>query len=90
MSAPVAPVRVAAAVTAAVLAAVFMGYGAHHLTPLSRGLGGHGVGALAAALVARGVAERPADAAFGVLYIGAGGALPGLAARPPTRASGGR
>src|ERR1700749_1920286 len=31
MSAPVAAVRVSAAVPAAVLAAVFLGYGAHHL-----------------------------------------------------------
>ncbi len=65
MSAPVAPTRVAAAVAAAVLIAVFIGYrgdfawawGAILLT------------AAFAAVIARGVAERPADAAFGVLYI---------------------
>lgn len=65
MSAPVAPTRVAAAVTAAVLASVFVGYHQHDLIAW----GMIGLGALAAALVARGVAARPADAAFGVLYI---------------------
>ena len=70
MSAPVAPVRVSAAVTAAVLAAVFLGYGAHHLTRYLEAWGVMGFGALAAALVARGVAERPADAAYGVFYVG--------------------
>lgn len=65
MSAPRAPVRVSAAVTAAVLVSVFLGHQDHYVlawlaTPL---------GAAAAALVARGVAERPADAALGVLYI---------------------
>jgi phosphatidate cytidylyltransferase len=65
MSAPRSPIRVSAAVTAAVLAAVFLAYEAHFvlawmLLP---------VGAIAAALVARGVAERPADAAYGVLYV---------------------
>jgi phosphatidate cytidylyltransferase len=70
MSAPVAPNRVATAVTAAVLVAIFLEY-------LSGGRVGDywawlalAVGAVAAALVARGVAERPADAAFGVIYIG--------------------
>jgi phosphatidate cytidylyltransferase len=65
MSAPVSPTRVAAVVAAAVLIAVFVGYrgdfiwawGAIFLT------------AAGAAVVARGVAERPADAAYGVLYI---------------------
>jgi phosphatidate cytidylyltransferase len=65
MSAPVSPTRVSAAVAAAVLIAVFVGYrgdfiwawGAIFLT------------ALGAAVVARGVAERPSDAAYGVLYI---------------------
>ncbi|MDB5451236.1 MAG: hypothetical protein JWQ46_2241 [Phenylobacterium sp.] len=65
MSAPRAPVRVSLAVTVAVLAGVFLGHLGHF------GLGWIAVviGALAAALVARGVAERPADAAFGVAYI---------------------
>jgi len=65
MSAPVSPTRVSAAVAAAVLIAVFVGYrgdfiwawGAIFLT------------AAFAAVIARGVAERPADAAYGVLYI---------------------
>jgi phosphatidate cytidylyltransferase len=65
MSAPQAPVRVAAAVTAAVLVAVFLGHLGYFKTawiavPLC---------ALAAALVARGVAERAVDAGYGVLYI---------------------
>ncbi|MBS0332021.1 MAG: phosphatidate cytidylyltransferase [Proteobacteria bacterium] len=65
MSAPRSPVRVAAAVTAAILAGVFLGYRDHFvLAWLALPLG-----ALAAALVARGVAERPADAAYGVAYI---------------------
>jgi phosphatidate cytidylyltransferase len=65
MSAPGAPIRVSAAVTVAVLAGVFLGHEGHY------GLAWIAVviGAIAAALVARGVAERPADAAFGVLYI---------------------
>lgn len=65
MSAPKAPVRVSAAVTAAILVAIFLGYESHFgLAWLAIP-----VGAIAAALVARGVAERPADAAYGVLYI---------------------
>jgi phosphatidate cytidylyltransferase len=65
MSAPRAPLRIAAAVTVAVLVAVF-------LTQLGHPLWAWGamfVGALAAGLVARGVAERPTDAAFGVIYL---------------------
>lgn len=65
MSAPVAPTRVSAAVTAAVLAGVFLAYQDQDLLAWTAVV----VGALAAALVARGVAERPADAAFGVIYI---------------------
>lgn len=65
MSAPKAPIRVSAAVTVAVLAGVFLGHEGH----FPWGWIAAGVGAVAAALVARGVAERPADAAFGVLYI---------------------
>jgi phosphatidate cytidylyltransferase len=65
MTAPHAPVRVSAIVTAAVLAGVFLCYEGHSILawlvlPL---------GAAAAALVARNVAERPADAAYGVAYI---------------------
>lgn len=65
MSAPVAPTRVSAAVTVAVLAAVFLAYQDQDVLAWTA----VAVGALAAALVARGVAERPADAAFGVIYI---------------------
>lgn len=65
MSAPKAPVRVAAAVTAAVLIAVFLG----HLGYYKSAWLAVPICALAAALVARGVAERPGDAAYGVLYI---------------------
>lgn len=65
MSAPKAPVRVAAAVTAAVLVAVFLG----HLGYYKAAWLAVPICALAAALVARGVAERATDAAYGVLYI---------------------
>ena len=65
MSAPRAPVRVAAAVTAAILACVFLAHQGHFVlawvaVPLA---------ALVAALIARGVAERAVDAGYGVLYI---------------------
>jgi len=65
MSAPKAPVRVAAAVTAAVLVSVFLG----HLGYYKSAWLAVPICALAAALIARGVAERAADAAYGVLYI---------------------
>jgi phosphatidate cytidylyltransferase len=65
MSAPKAPVRVAAAVAAAVLVSVFLG----HLGYYKSAWLAVPICALAAALVARGVAERAADAAYGVLYI---------------------
>lgn len=65
MSAPYAPVRVSLAVTVAVLSAVFLGHQGNYMLAWGAVL----VGAAAAALVARGVAERPADAAFGVFYI---------------------
>jgi phosphatidate cytidylyltransferase len=65
MSAPRAPLRVSAAVAAAVLAALFLTHLQHPIWAWSSIL----VGAVAAALVARGVAERPADAAFGVVYL---------------------
>lgn len=65
MSAPVAPVRIAAAVTVGVLASVFAMY--FHQATLAWAL--VVIGAALAALVARGVAERPADAAYGVIYI---------------------
>jgi len=65
MSAPRAPLRVSAAVTAAVLTALFL----THLQHPGWAWASMVVGAAAAALVARGVAERPADAAFGVIYL---------------------
>lgn len=65
MSAPRAPLRVSAAVTAAVLAALFLTHLQHPLWAWIAMV----VGAAAAALVARGVAERPTDAAFGVFYL---------------------
>ena len=65
MSAPVAPTRVAAAVAAAVLIAVFVGYRGDFIWAWGAIL----VTAAGAAVIARGVAERPADAAYGVLYI---------------------
>jgi phosphatidate cytidylyltransferase len=65
MSAPQAPLRVSAAVTAAVLAALFLTHLQHPAWAWIAII----VGAAAAALVARGVAERPTDAAFGVIYL---------------------
>jgi phosphatidate cytidylyltransferase len=65
MTAPGAPVRVSTALTVAVLAAAFLAYQNH--MPLA--WGAMLLGAAAAALVARGVAERPANAAFGVIYL---------------------
>ena len=65
MSAPVSPTRVAAAVAAGVLVAVFVGYRGHFVWAW----GSIALMAVAAAVIARGVAERPADAAFGVLYL---------------------
>jgi phosphatidate cytidylyltransferase len=65
MSAPRAPLRVSAAVTAAVLTALFL----THLQHPGWAWAAMVVGAAAAGLIARGVAERPADAAFGVIYL---------------------
>lgn len=65
MTAPRAPGRVSVAVTVAVLSAAFLAYVDN--TPLAWLV--MVVGALAAALVARGFSERPINAAFGVLYI---------------------
>jgi phosphatidate cytidylyltransferase len=65
MSARAAPVRVSAAVTAAILAPVFLGYEGHFVLAWLA----VPVGALAAALVARGVAELPGYAAYGVVYL---------------------
>lgn len=65
MTAPGAPTRVAAAVAAAVLIAVFVGYRGDFIWAW----GAIVLTAAGAAIIARGVAERPADAAYGVLYI---------------------
>jgi len=67
MSAPGAPIRVAAAITGAALVCVFAGYARHFGIAWLLML----VGALAAALVARNVSERRRDASFGVIYIAA-------------------
>ena len=66
MTAPRAPVRVSTAVCAAVLVGVYLAHRDH----MWLAWGGLIVGGLAAALVARGVAERPSNAAFGVAYLG--------------------
>ncbi|WP_312164172.1 phosphatidate cytidylyltransferase [Phenylobacterium sp.] len=65
MTAPTAPVRVSTALTVAILAAAFLAYQKH--MPLAWAAAA--LGAAAAALVARGVAERPTNAAFGVIYL---------------------
>jgi phosphatidate cytidylyltransferase len=65
MSTRHAPVRVSAAVTAAILAAVFLGYENHFVLAWMA----VPVAAVAAALVARGVGELPAYAAYGVVYL---------------------
>ncbi len=67
MSARQSPTKIAVAVCAAVLAALFTAdFGHYRIMWLVLVLG-----AGAAALIARGIAARPADAAFGALYIGA-------------------
>jgi len=65
MSAPGAPIRVAAAVMAAVLLALFAAYYGHYRSAWAIAAVGAGV----AALVGRSLSERPADAAYGVVYI---------------------
>ena len=65
MSAPGAPIRVAAAVMAAVLLALFSAYYGHYRIAWAIA----GVGAVVAAIVGRSLSERPADAAYGVVYI---------------------
>ena len=66
MSARQSPTRIALAVTAAILAGLFTAdFGHYRIMWLVLVLG-----AGAAALIARGIAARPADAAFGALYIG--------------------
>jgi len=65
MSAPNAPTRVATAVAAAVLIAVFVGYRGHFEWAWAAIV----ATSAATAVVARGIAERPGDTAYGVLYI---------------------
>lgn len=65
MSAPGAPIRIAAAVTVAVLAALFTAYYGHYRIAWLIA----GVGAVATAVVGRSLSERPADTAYGVIYI---------------------
>lgn len=65
MSAPNAPTRVSAAVAAAVLVAIFVGYRGDFIWAWGAIL----LMAAVAAVIARGVAARPADTAYGVLYI---------------------
>lgn len=66
MSAPRAPLRVLSVVLVSVLAGVFLIY----LLYVPLAWASLALGAAIAALIARRVAERPADAAFGVVYIG--------------------
>lgn len=66
MTAPNAPVRVSTAVCAAVLAGIFLAHRDH----MWLAWGGLLLGGVAAALIARGVSERPANAAYGVFYLG--------------------
>jgi phosphatidate cytidylyltransferase len=65
MAAPAAPGRVAVTMTAAVLAVIFLGYLGQTLLAIVA----MGLGAIAAAIATRGVTERRADAAYGVLYV---------------------
>ena len=65
MTAPKAPVRVSTALTVAILAGAFLAFQGHMLLAWAAMV----MGALASALVARGVAERPPNAAFGVIYL---------------------
>ena len=80
MSNPDTPVRIASALTVAILAAMFTGYLGHFRMAWVVGA----AAAAAAALIARGASQRPTDAAFGILYIGAPSlALLWLRARDP-------
>lgn len=67
MSAPEHPVKMAAVITIGVLAAMFTAYLGHFRIAWIVGA----VCAATAALVAKNTAERRADAAFGVIYLGA-------------------
>lgn len=65
MSAPGAPIRIAAAVMTAVLAALFVAYYGHYRIAWLIA----GVGAVATAIVGKSLSERAGDAAYGVVYI---------------------
>ncbi len=65
MSAPGAPIRIAAAVTVAVLISLFFAYYGHYRVAWAIAA----VGALVTALVGNSLSERPADTAYGVIYI---------------------
>lgn len=65
MSAPGAPIRIAAAVMVAVLAALFVAYYGHYRMAWLIA----GVGAVATAVVGKSLSERAGDAAYGVVYI---------------------
>ena len=65
VTAPRAPIRVSTALTVAILAAAFLAFQKH----MELAWAAVAVGALAAGLVARGVAERPMNAVFGVVYL---------------------
>lgn len=65
MSAPGAPIRIAAAVMTAVLAALFVAYYGHYRIAWVIA----GVGAIVTAIVGRSLSERPGDTAYGVVYI---------------------
>ena len=69
MAAPNAWVRVAVVMTVAVVSVVLLTYADHIVWAVAM----IGVGALAAALVSRGVTLRRADAAYGVLYVAPAG-----------------
>src|SRR5665213_1839504 len=65
MATPTSPGRAAVVTAVSVLAVIFLTYGGHYAEAWL----GVGLGALAAAAVARGAAARAIDAAYGVLYI---------------------
>jgi phosphatidate cytidylyltransferase len=67
MTAPGAPIRVAAAITGGALVAVFAAYAGHVAVAWLLMV----IGAVVAAYVARNVSERRRDASFGLVYIAA-------------------
>jgi phosphatidate cytidylyltransferase len=69
MAAPTAWVRVAVAMAVAVVAVVLLTYLDHIVWAVAT----IGVGCVAAAIVSRGVTERRADAAYGILYVAPAG-----------------